>query len=252
MTSALASIDPFYAACLLLCASPTSEQPVRAARSVVIGDATLCLGDCFDILPSLAGIDAVVTDPPFGIGFAYRSHVDSRQHYADFMARLVPHLNRVTDGGPCFVWQSPLKADQWHKWFPKGFRIIAGCKAYPDHRFKTRPYSWDPIIFWSQRGNLRDEHIHRDWVVSDLSDHDDCPERNPHPCPRPLAQVTYICRSIRASTICDPFMGSGTTAVACIRAGKRFVGIEKDPEYFAFACDRIERAYSSTTTKGVC
>jgi len=189
----------------------------------------------------------VVTDPPFGINFPYRIHDDSPDHYDALMARLVPHLDRATEGGPCFVWQSPLKADCWHRWFPSGFRIIAGCKVYPERRFNRRFYSWDPIIFWSRRGKLRDEPLPRDWIVSDLSDSDDCPAGNPHPCPRPLDHVEYICRGIRGQTICDPFMGSGTTGVACIRSGKRFVGIEKDPEYFTFAWSRIERAHLSLT-----
>jgi site-specific DNA-methyltransferase (adenine-specific) len=65
---------------------------------------------------------------------------------------------------------------------------------------------------------------------------------NPVPCPRPLNQVQYFCNAIRARSILDPFLGSGTTGVAAVLAGKRFIGIEQDPVYFEYACRRIEKA----------
>ena len=234
----VAPINPFYAARMNQAPLPRYD----AAEKVVIGNATLYRADCFDVLPRLRRVDAVVTDPPFGIGFRYSSHDDSPDHYDRLMRRLVPALTRVADGGPCFAWQSPLKVDQWHRWFPKGFRVVAGCKQYPDRETLENRYAWDPIIFWSRQRWLRDE-LPRDWHVSKLFEEDDCPAGNPHPCPRPLDQVAYICESISGQTICDPFMGSGTTGVASLQAGKRFIGIEKDPNYFAFACRRIENAF---------
>lgn len=62
------------------------------------------------------------------------------------------------------------------------------------------------------------------------------------PCPRPLEQVRYFCESVRADSILDPFMGSGTTGVAALQAGKRFIGIERDPVYFRYACQWIAKA----------
>ncbi len=206
------------------------------------GNAILYNADCFDVLPELNKIDAAVTDPPFCIGYKYRSYNDSPRKYHDFMSRLVPELTRVTSGGPCFVWQSPLKADQWHRYFPKGFEIIAGCKIYPDWYDKKHRFSWDPIIFWSGKSYLSEE-LPRNWHVADLTEWDGYSGDNPVPCPRALPQVRYICESIRARTILDPFMGSGTTGVATILAGKRFIGIEQDPVYFEYARKRIARAY---------
>jgi hypothetical protein len=68
---------------------------------------------------------------------------------------------------------------------------------------------------------------------------------NPVTCPRPLPQVRYICDSIRAKSILDPFMGSGTTGVAALLAKKRFIGIEQDEVYFDYACKRIEQVWKS-------
>lgn len=233
------AINPFYAARL----KPRLLAPTHAGaiEKVVIGNATLYRADCFDVLPTLAGVGAVVTDPPYGIGFHYRSYDDNPDTYDRFMSRLVPELIRVTGNGPCFVWQSPLKADRWHRYFPPGWRIVAGCKLYPARNGRTPCLSWDPVIFWSGRSLLRDE-LPRDWHLADLRPYDGYRGDNPVPCPRPLTQVRYFCESIPAESMADPFMGSGTTGVAAILAGKRFVGIEQDPVYFEYACKRIEQA----------
>lgn len=223
-------------------ATAKAEQAMQPAEKVVIGNATLYRADCFGVLPRLQDIDAVVTDPPFGIGYTYRSYDDAPAKYHAMMTRLVPELVRITNNGPCFVWQSPLKVSQWHRFFPPGFEIVAGCKLYPPRDGKPRCYSWDPIIFWSGRSRLADE-LPRNWHVSDLRSWDDYCGDNPVPCPRPLEQVRYICDAIRAESVLDPFMGSGTTGVAALLAGKQFIGVEQDPVYFEYACQRIERAW---------
>jgi site-specific DNA-methyltransferase (adenine-specific) len=241
----LATINPFYAA--RVTRTPSAQRPDQSSAAPVvrqIGSATLYHGDCFQIMPTLDSVEAVVTDPPFGIGFAYRTYDDSPKRYADMMRRLVPLVNQLTDGGPCFMWQSPLKADQWHKWFPRGYRIIAACKLYPPRPGKSNCLSWDPILFWSNNSSLRDD-LPKDWHLADLRPYDGYQSDNPVPCPRPLAQLEFICQAIRAKLILDPFMGSGTTGVACVQAGKHFIGIEQDPVYFEYACKRIERAYAA-------
>lgn len=210
----------------------------------VIGNATLYRADCFDVLPQLGGIGAVVTDPPYGIGFRYRSYDDAPEKYDALMRRLVPELVRVTDRGPCFVWQSPLKADVWHRYFPRGYRIVAACKIYPAHRKRRSAFGWDPLVFWSGRSLLEHE-LPRDWHVTDLGMWDGYSGGNPVPAPKPLPHARYICDSVRADSILDPFMGSGTTGVAALLAGKRFIGIERDPVYFEYACTRIAMAQSS-------
>jgi site-specific DNA-methyltransferase (adenine-specific) len=236
------SINPFYAARRqrAVAARPTGGK--LATQKVTIGDATLYCGDCFDILPQLSGIGAAITDPPYGIGFKYRSYDDAPEKYDSLMTRLVPELIRITDNGPCFVWQSPLKAAEWHKWFPPGYRIVAACKSYPKRPGKSGCLSWDPVIFWSGRTRIHNE-LPRDWHLADLRPWDGYKGGNPVPCPRPLEQVQYFCESVRADSILDTFLGSGTTGVAALLAGKRFVGIERDPVYFEYACRRIAMAW---------
>lgn len=245
------SINPFYGTRRVPPTPATPQRPAKAVQlapagsveKVVIGNATLYRADCFDVLPALSNIGAVVTDPPYGIGFAYRSYDDAPDKYDGLMRRLVPELVRITRNGPCFVWQSPMKADRWHDYFPKGYRIIAACKIYPQRPGKSVCLSWDPVIFWSGRSLLRDE-LPKDWHIDDLRPWDGYRGENPVPCPRPLSQVRYFCDSIPADSILDPFMGSGTTGVAAVLAGKQFVGIERDPVYFEYACKRIAEAFN--------
>jgi DNA modification methylase len=210
-------------------------------EKVVIGPATLYRANCFDLLPTLPHVDAVVTDPPYGIDFQYRSYDDAPDQYESFMGRLVPHLIRLTRNGPCFVWQAVTKADQWHRYFPAGFRIVAACKNYPPCPGKRRSFGWDPIIFWSGRSKLYQE-LPQDWMQTDLPPWKERQRNNPVPCPRPLDHVRFICNSVRGNSILDPFLGSGTTGVAAVLAGKQFIGIERDPVYFDYACQRIAKA----------
>lgn len=213
-----------------------------AAECVRIGPATLYLADCFELFPHLPTVDAVVTDPPFGIGYQYRSYADEPDQYDALMGRLVPELVRLTNDGPCFVWQSTRRVACWHRYFPQNFEVIAACKVYPNLQHRTpQCYAWDAIIFWSGRSRLHQE-LPSNWHVCDLRPWDGYRSENPHPCPRPLDQTRFICESVRAETILDPFLGSGTTGVAAVLAGKRFIGIERDPVYFRHACKRIAAA----------
>lgn len=231
------AINPFYSAPRIRVMPPVPAGITKR----VIGNATLYRADCFDVLPELSGIGAVITDPPYGIGFGYRTYDDAPAKYAGLMANLVPQLVRATNDGPCFVWQSPLYAHRWHEFVPRGYRIIAACKTYPARNGESPCLSWDPVIFWSGRSLLRNE-LPRDWHVTDLRPWDGYKGDNPVPCPRPLEQVRYFCDAVQADSILDPFMGSGTTGVAAVLAGKRFVGIERDPVYFKYACERIAQA----------
>lgn len=230
-------INPFYAALR----RATTQAPASKPCVVTIGNATLYNADCFDVLPHLDPVDAAITDPPYCIGYRFRSHDDAPWRYHSLMSRLVPELVRLTRNGPCFVWQGQTKASLWHRYFPKGYRIVAACKHYPERNERPGSFSWDPVIFWSGRSQLQHE-LPRDWHLADLRSWDGFPSGSPVPCPKPLEQVRFFCDSVNGETILDPFMGSGTTGVAAVLAGKRFIGIEQDPVYFEYACRRIASA----------
>uniref|UniRef100_A0A6M3XMG1 Putative methyltransferase n=1 Tax=viral metagenome TaxID=1070528 RepID=A0A6M3XMG1_9ZZZZ len=208
-----------------------------------IGECTLYLGDCLEILPTLGKVDAVVTDPPYGIGFKYENDGDDPEAYADLIRGVVGGVSRLVEDGPCLFWQGMLNADKWHKWFPPGFRLFAACKGFVQYRPTPIQYSWDPIVWWGNARNKPSVYA-KDFHMQSLAPFGAGRERILHPCPRPLEQVVYIVGIFteKRDTILDPFMGSGTTGVACVQLDRKFIGIEIEPKYFDIACKRIETA----------
>ncbi len=194
------------------------------------------------MLPTLepGSVDAVVTDPPYGIGFKYESHDDDAETYESFMLEVVAELERLRGDGPVVVWQAMLNCNRWHRWFPSGFRLFAACKGFVQFRPVGVQYSWDPIVFW---GTPRGEPsvYKKDWHAQMLAPFGAGREHIDHPCPRPFEQVVYVTDTFTEleDAILDPFMGSGTTGVACVRLGRKFLGIEKEPKYFDIAKRRI-------------
>ena len=210
----------------------------------------LYCADCMDVLPHLSGVDAVVTDPPFGIGFKYESHDDSPEGYGKWIWSVISSCEAIcSEGSPMFVWQTMKNVRHFHEWFPRDYRIFAAAKNFVQLRPTPMQYSYDPVICWWTEGEKwasgtasRDFHIANTApvVASPLN------IEKGHPCPRPLDQVTHMveqwCKP--ESVVLDPFMGSGTTGVACVKLGRKFIGIEKEPKYFDIAVKRIERALS--------
>ena len=204
----------------------------------VIGDAELYLGDCREILPTLKQVDACVTDPPYGIGEAaganksrgllavardYGTASWDDQTIDGDLLRLVMLSGRwnVIFGGNYY----PLPATScWLVWDKLINGDFADCElAWTNlHKAVRRlRYMWNGML----RANGE--------------------ERGDHPTQKPLGVMSWCLQQLPEGTksIIDPFMGSGTTGVACAKAGMRFIGIEREPKYFATACRRIEEAY---------
>jgi site-specific DNA-methyltransferase (adenine-specific) len=220
---------------------------------VHIGDATLYLGDCMDILPTLGKVDAVITDPPYGIGFKYDSHDDRPEAYEGgydaWLMRIISCCEGLCNPGcPIFIWQAAKHIKYFGARFPRDFRIFIAAKNFTQIYPIAMQYSFDPVVCWwtdgpqykSAHGDKRDFHVANTAPVMGQSN----PQEFRHPCPRPLGQMKHVthqwCR--QDGTVLDPFMGSGTTGVAAIQLGRKFIGIEKDPKYFDIACKRIEQA----------
>ena len=227
---------------------------MTAPRTEVIGDCTLMLGDCMEILPTLGKVDAVVTDPPYGVGFKYASHDDRPEAYANgyghwLMQRLEACEALCVPGAPVFVWQAGPNLKRFNEWFPRDWRLFCAAKNYVQMRPTAMQWAFDPVVVWWIPGNIpwsagtatRDFHVANTAPVIGQAGNI---ERG-HPCPRPLDQVQHVVDQwVRDnSTVLDPFMGSGTTGVACARLGRNFIGIEIDPGYFEIACRRVEEAY---------
>ena len=199
-----------------------------------IGDATLYLGDCRDILPTLGKVDAVVTDPPYGIGkdgqtkttggnggrkaYEFRGW-DTERPPADLFGDILSKAPvAVLWGGNYFADLLP-PTGKWFVW-DKGQRINQS----------------DGELAWtSLPGALRIGTFNRVELMTDGAE---------HPTQKPVKLMTWTLAQIGdPASVLDPFMGSGTTGVACMKRGLSFIGIEREPSYFDIACRRIEEAY---------
>ena len=192
-----------------------------------IGDATLYLGDCREILPALPKVDAVVTDPPYGIGFAAQPTTGQRRAgmkpecWDDQIVDVVPMLPGIA---PAIIWGGnyytlpPRRG--WLSWFK------------PDAPPSMAQFE---LAWTSFDRNSRQLSV----SISETN-----PERVGHPTQKPLRLMEWCLSFVAdAQTILDPFMGSGTTGVACANLGRKFIGIEISEKYFDIACSRIDAAY---------
>jgi len=197
-----------------------------------IGDATLYLGDCRDVLPTLGKVDAVVTDPPYGIGedggkFRGRSGQN---------IRVLPKMGWDKKRPAADLFMLILAASDNH--------IIWGGNYFADLLPPSK--GW---LYWQKRmgGDFADGELA--WTSRDkaLREYTLCPKGQgaEHPTQKPLPLMRWCLQFFpHAQSILDPFMGSGTTGVACAHEGRRFIGIEREPAYFDIACKRIADAYA--------
>ena len=219
---------------------------------------TVVCGDCLELMRNLPDgcVDAVITDPPYGIGFSeFDVHKDDPALYEGMMKEAVSRAERACrDGAALFWWQGMPRAADWHKWFPSTFRIMASCKDFVQMWFQIRvQYSFDPIIFWYKAGiepkgratGSRIENAKErrwDWHIARTSQTvNDTLTKGIHPCQKAINAVETVvfCASNEGETILDPFLGSGTTAVAAKKLGRHFLGFEISPDYCKIAEDRI-------------
>lgn len=197
---------------------------------VTIGRATLYLGDCRDILPLLGKVDAVVTDPPYGIAKVWqggkghgwgkadndkelRNEWDEATPSAETMAAVLAAGTEVIIWGGNYFALPPSRC--WLVW------------NKPERNFTLA----EAELAWTNRDN----------VVRVC----DAPRSEPdraHPTQKPVKVMQFSIDKVKGQTILDPFMGSGTTGVAAVQMGRDFIGIEREPKYFDIACKRIEEA----------
>jgi len=205
---------------------------------VEIGNATLYLGDCMDILPTLPKVDAVITDPPYGINenskkVASRGNMAAPKDYGDFDWDKAPPPDELIElirtkgkyqsffGGNYFTLPPTSCWLVWDKL--NGDNDFADCElAWTNWPKAIRRLQWR----WN--GMIRQGN-----------------EERYHPTQKPLEVMKWVIELCpKSESILDPFMGSGTTGVAATQMGRKFIGIEREPKYFDIACKRIEQAVS--------
>lgn len=251
-------------------------------RVETIGDATLYLGDCREIIPTLPRLDVVITSPPYNLGAApwerlghwkpggiaggrakwktgasgkagveYGAHADSMAwpEYVEWQRGTLSALwERLADTGAIFYNHKP--------------RVI-GTRVWTPFELMPAEAALRQILVWARPGGMNFNATAfvptHEWImvlaksafrlksrgVSGLGDVWQMkPDKNEHPAPFPLELPTRVLDATLAPVVADPFMGSGTTGVACAMAARTFHGIELEPRYFDMACRRIESAYA--------
>lgn len=211
---------------------------------VRIGNATLIHGDCLQLLHALPPVDAVVSDPPYGIGFSLGKGTGTLAGDSKFEGVTIVGDDKPFDPSP---------------WLKFKQAVLFGANHYasrlPDSAFWL---VWDKrdgvcsndqadceLAWVKGRGNVRIvRHVWMGMVKASERG-----ESRVHPTQKPVAVMDWVIRQTTAKgqTILDPYMGSGTTGVACARLGRAFVGIEVERRYFDAACERIAAAHAEPT-----
>jgi len=210
-------------------------------KKEVIGNAALYLGDCLEILPELRA-DAVITDPPYGISFVHGAGGDGIGG-----GRYVSKFNGVPVTGDTL----PFDPTPFLTLAPVA--VMFGANHYADRL--PAASKW---LVWDKRCNLtRNDFADCElaWTnargVARLINHywngmmRDSEKGTPrvHPTQKPIEVMKWAIKEVgEAALIVDPFMGSGTTGVAALQLGRKFIGVEIEPPYFDIACERIENA----------
>jgi DNA modification methylase len=208
------------------------------SRVETIGRATLYLGDCRDILPTLGKVDAVVTDPPYGIGEAAGKNASRGK-----LAVSKDYGNDAWDNEPVSPEAIALlrAAGKWLVIFGGNYYALpaTSCWLVWDKENGASDFA-DCELAWTNLPKAV-RRIRYMWNGM-LRAHGE--ERGDHPTQKPIGVMKWALSHLPdpAQTILDPFMGSGTTGVAAVQMHRDFIGIEREPKYFDIACKRIEDA----------
>jgi DNA modification methylase len=221
-----------------------SNQPYR--RKEVIGDATLYLGDCAQVLPTLGKVDAIVTDPPYEFEAEGAGIFRTNRHCMDAI-----QATGLADGFDISLLTADIcnsvvvfchndQLDRLLPWLSAQFDRYALCMWHKDNPMPVankhyRPDSEIYIHAWNQGfypvGTLAEKSR---WFCAPVGK-----SEFGHPTVKPLPLMAKVVRNVQAETILDPFMGSGSTGVAALREGRKFIGIELHEPYFEIACRRL-------------
>lgn len=220
-------------------------------REERIGRQRLILGDCLHVMPLLGRFDAVVTDPPYGVGLvrktsryaisgAAKSYVDDEETIIPIVVSAIELAKKIASR--VIVTPGVRLLTFYPRPVSIGTIFSPGAGGLDSWGFGCN----NPILYYGKcpylaKGKGSRPNSFASYAANPYSEG----RVEGHPCPKPLAWMKWLVE--RASTdmdetILDPFMGSGTTLVACQNLGRAGTGIEIDPVYFEMACRRVDEA----------
>jgi site-specific DNA-methyltransferase (adenine-specific) len=209
-------------------------------KEVLAEGCEIWLGDCRDVLPLIGRVDAVVTDPPFNAGKTFANDKMDSVSWMAFCADLARCVSAIT---PTNVLIEVGKNDAamraaFDAVLP--YRWALALNYTNAMRQGAVGYSNFGLVLWYGR-----KCFSRFMDRIDCSLHSTIDEFE-HPSPKEIGHYQALTKmfSPDAGTVCDPFMGSGTTGVACVNLGRRFIGIELEPKYYDISRRRLSEALS--------
>ncbi len=220
-------------------------------RKEVIGACELYLGDALPICSATIPIDhaaALITDPPYGLALGVANDKRGGRHglaregyasYADTQDNFRETVVPIIRAALILTWRGAVFCNHNLHELPKPDAIGGVYLPSAQGRHCWGFNSFSPIAYYGTAPGLNNgSRPSAIWSAETV-------EANGHPCPKPIGWMMWLVShaSLLGEVVIDPFMGSGTTGVACARQGRRFIGIEIDPTYFDIACKRIETAY---------
>lgn len=225
---------------------------------VVIGNATLYLGDCQDILPMISKVDAVITDPPYSETTHANAKSNRGKGYGntaiDFASMTAEQLAGVLSKCAALCDRWLIATMEWRHISafdsapPSGLELVrfgVWLKTNPMPQISSdRPaQGWEGIAYMHSTSGVKKQWNgggqHGNYVGALVTD-------GAHPTGKPLQLFSQFVERFTdpGDEVLDPFMGSGTTGVAALRLGRKFIGVERESRYFDIACKRIEKEVS--------
>jgi len=212
-------------------------------REVTIGNCRLIQANCLDVMPLIGKVDAVIADPPYGISFCHGAGGDGiggGKYVSKFNGVAIAGDDVPFDPSP-FVAAAPVVvlwgANHFADQLPKSAKWLIWDKR---RGLTTNDFADCEMAWTNQQGVARLINHYWNGMMKDS-------ERGVprvHPTQKPIAVMEWCIKQFPdVGTILDPFMGSGTTGVACVNLGRSFIGIELDPGYFDIAVKRITDAH---------
>jgi DNA modification methylase len=214
---------------------------MKTEPSAIFADGRIVLfnADCRDVLPFVTGIDAVITDPPYGIGMDRGmggGGWDSTGKYRRKPRQYAGGWDKEAPSGETIdavIGAAPVAVVWGGNYLPLG----RGGKWLVWNKEQVMPTYSDAELAWTNAEGVSVKlytlHCNKARIEMGL-----------HPTQKPVELMAWSMEQAKVAegaTVLDPFMGSGTTGIACIRTGRRFVGVEKDPAHFATVVERIRR-----------
>ena len=224
-----------------------------------MSEVTLYLGDCLDVMKGMPdkSVDAVITDPPYGVGLTAKRAKqrdggvtvrpggycfdDTPEYISRVVVQAVEECRRIAK---CVV-VTPGTRNLWL--YPPADEIGCFYSAAGTGLGRWGFVCSQPILFYGKDPYLANRLGARANSCGQTYPND--ANKQDHPCAKPIRWAKWLVEraSLEGMTVMDPFMGSGTTGVACVQTGRNFIGIEIDPHYFAIAEKRIAAAQQQPT-----